>query len=188
MNSDETDWALAVRGDGVAAGRIFDRHRERVRRHSHRLVPQFAEADAEDVVAVVFMEAWRKREVIRFTNGSMLPWLLVTATHTAANLSRAARRYRALLIRLPPHADLPDPADGDSGNAEQALRNLSTRDQQVLTLCVLEGFSDREAAAALGVPPGTVKSRLFTAKKRLADELGTPSPFQTLIVKEAPHD
>ena len=187
-NSDEVDWALAIVGDGIAAGRVFDRHHDRVTRHSRRLVSQFAEADAQDVVAIVFLEAWRKREVIRFTDGSMLPWLLVTATNTAANVARSARRYRALLSKMPPPGTVADPADSAGGDAEVALRRLSTRDQLVLTLCVLEGFSHKEVATVLGIPPGTVKSRLFHAKKRLADELDTHRSFPTLIVKEAPND
>jgi RNA polymerase sigma factor (sigma-70 family) len=51
-----------------------------------------------------------------------------------------------------------------------ALRTLSVTDQQVLTLCVIEGLSEREAAATMGVAPGTVKSRLHRAKARLEQQ------------------
>jgi RNA polymerase sigma-70 factor (ECF subfamily) len=50
-----------------------------------------------------------------------------------------------------------------------ALATLPRRDQDILTLCVLEELSTAEAAEALGVAPGTVKSRLSRAKSRLAE-------------------
>jgi len=164
---EEADWAAAQAGDGESFGRIFDRHRGRVFFHAKRLMTD--DADADDVVAIVFLEAWRRRHDVRFVNGSMLPWLLVTATHAAANLARSTRRHRALLKRLPPGEHTPDHADAFGGIAETALAGMPLADRQVITLCVLEGFSEREAAQALAVAPGTVKSRLSRAKRRLAD-------------------
>ncbi|MDH6181958.1 RNA polymerase sigma factor (sigma-70 family) [Microbacteriaceae bacterium SG_E_30_P1] len=172
--SDEEDWSAAVAGDGEAFGRIYDRHRDRVTRHSLRLVP--TPADADDVVAITFMESWRRRDQVRFVDNSVLPWLLVTATNAARNLSRSARRYHALLARLPATEPAPDHAERfDDNDAIAALRTLSAADQRVVALCVLEGLSEREAAAALGVPPGTVKSRLSRAKRRLAERVPRPS-------------
>ncbi len=176
--TDEDAWAAALRGEGEAFGLIFDRHRDRVRRHSHRLVP--TPADAEDVVAITFLEAWRRRREVRFVDGSILPWLLVTATNSARNVSRGARRYRALLERLPP-ASWSEPPTGD--DAQRALRSLPLADQRVIALCVLDGYSEREAAAALGIAPGTVKSRLSRAKARLAQRLEQPT-----LTKEATNE
>ena len=183
---DEADWVLAVAGDGLAAGRVFDAHRGQIKRHSRRLVP--VSADVDDVVAIVFFEAWRKRESIRFTNGSMLPWLLVTATYVASNVTRSAGRHRALLDKLPPPEIVADPGGEPRGEFEAALAGLSMRDQQVITLCVLEGLSEKEAAQVLGIPPGTVKSRLFNAKRRLANTVDSTPEFRPILVKEAHHD
>lgn len=74
ITGDRSDWALGVAGDGRAVGRLFDRHAARLRRHVRALVP--TPDDADDVVAVVFLEAWRKRDHVRFVDDSMLPWLL----------------------------------------------------------------------------------------------------------------
>ena len=83
-----------------------------------------------------------------------------------------SRRYRALLDRLPAAPDARDhAADLLDDVAVTALRGLSLADQQVITLCVLLGASERDAAATLGVAPGTVKSRLYRAKRRLADAM-----------------
>jgi RNA polymerase sigma-70 factor (ECF subfamily) len=188
LSEDEADWALAARGEGEAFGRVFDRHRNRVRRHSLRLVPVLD--DAEDVVAATFLEAWRRRDNVRFVNGSMLPWLLVTATNVARNMSRSHRRHRALLDRLPAPIPHPDHADSfDEGPASAALLQLSIADQQVITLCVLHDLSEADAASALGVAPGTVKSRLSRAKSRLARVLNENSNTTARTLgREASHD
>ena len=171
-DSDEADWDRASAGDGDAFGRIFDRYRLRLYRHSYRLVPD--RADADDVVAIAFFEAWRRRESARFVDGSILPWLLVIATNSAHNVSRSARRYRALLAKLPAAEHSRDHAAGSDNAAWQALARLSLADRQVITLCVIDGYSEREAADALGIAPGTVKSRLSRAKSRLVSHLGSP--------------
>jgi RNA polymerase sigma factor (sigma-70 family) len=163
---DADDWTQALAGDGEAFGRVFDRHRDRVRRHAHGLVP--VAADAEDVVAVTFLEAWRSRARVRLIDGSALPWLLVTATNTANNVRRAAARYRRLLDRLPAADEVV--IDDDDLAATRALANLSLDDRRVLTLCVLYDYRDAEAAALLGIPLGTLKSRLSRAKARLTTE------------------
>jgi RNA polymerase sigma factor (sigma-70 family) len=169
-DADAAEWARAVDGDGEAFGRIFDRHRDRVLRHGLRLAP--TPSDADDLVAITFFEAWRNRARVRVVDGSVLPWLLVTATNVARNLRRSATRYAALLDRLPPGEQGPDPADSAAAHdVATHLGRLSLADRQVLTLCVLEGYSEKDAAAALGVAPGTVKSRLARARRRLASAL-----------------
>jgi RNA polymerase sigma factor (sigma-70 family) len=168
--TDVEAWNAALAGDGAAFAEIFDRHEQRIRRHSRRLVP--SPEDANDVVGITFLEAWRRRDSVRFVNGSLLAWLLVTATNTARNMSRATRRYQRVLERIPPSPHAPDPADlVETGPAVQALRTLSRRHQDVVALCVLQGFSTGDAAAALGIAEGTVKSRLHWAKRRLADRM-----------------
>lgn len=174
MSTDEEAWSAALSGDGESFGVIFDRHQARV--HRHLLGLAATPSDVDDLVAVTFLETWRKRESVRFVDGSMLPWLLRTATYTAKNARRSARRYRAALSRLPKTEDHPDHADniGD-GDAMTALRELSAADQQVITLCVIEGVSHADAAEVLGVRIGTVKSRLSRAKARMREALGGSS-------------
>ena len=184
-NPDDTQaWSRALAGDGEAFGEIFDRHRDRIVRHSRRLVT--SSHDVDDVVAITFLEAWRLRDRVRIVDGSVLPWLLVTATNCAQNLSRGIRRHRALLHKLPAEPDAPDHAETiDGGPATDALNSLSVADRQVIVLCVLEGFSTNEAAAALAVPPGTVKSRLSRAKRRLAQRVAPQAQLSTIRPEEA---
>jgi RNA polymerase sigma-70 factor (ECF subfamily) len=100
------------------------------------------------------------------------------------NVERSKRRYRAAISRLPLPSDRDDHPDLAEGVAERldreardarvrtAFVRLSKSDQDVITLCVLEELTQTQAAEVLGVPLGTVKSRLSRAKKRLAQEAG----------------
>jgi RNA polymerase sigma-70 factor (ECF subfamily) len=170
QSDDQQDWTDALAGDGEAFGRIFDRHRHRVFRHAYGLLG--AVADADDAVSIAFLEAWRRADGVRFVERSMLPWLLVTATNASRNLARSGRRYRNMLSRLPADAHSEDRYfDLSEGDALSALHGLSPTDQRILTLCVLEQLSEKDAAAVLRIPAGTVKSRLSRAKARLANQL-----------------
>lgn len=172
--SDEAAWVEVCAGRGDAFGEVFDRHRARVYRQARLLAPSWS--DADDVVAITFLEAWRKRETVRFVDGPLLPWLLRTATFTASNLSRGTRRYRAALRRLPPGEAQPDHAEAfDDGDAMSALRGMSRIDQEVLTLCVIEGVDAEDAAQVMNVRVGTVKSRLSRATARLRAAVAGPS-------------
>ncbi len=179
--SESDEWTLALSGQGEAFGRIFDRHMARVRRHSVRLVSR--PADAEDVVAITFLEAWRSRARVRIVDGSVLPWLLVTATNVARNLERSTRRYRDVLSRLPVAEITFDPTHTEQTDVTLALSNLGLIDQRVIVLCVLEGYSERDAASALGIPVGTVKSRLSRAKARLRARV-TQAPHPSNLAQE----
>lgn len=172
--SDGVLWRRVVDGDGEAFGAVYDRHRDRIFRHCVKLA---GSADgAEDITAMVFYEAWRRREYVRVVNESIVAWLLVTANYTIKNDLRQRRRYRNFLNRLPQPANSADVADAFVDAAEQeneaaalqgAFALLRPADRDVLTLCVVEGMSIRDAAAALGIVEGTVKSRLNRAKTRL---------------------
>lgn len=183
-------WSAARGGDGPAFASLFDRHRDRVFGHALRLLRE--PHDAEDVTAVVFLEAWRKRESVRLVDGSIIGWLLVTTNYAVRNHTRSLRRYRAALGKLPAPAPQDDHAPAVDDNLDGAERDrqvreafdrLSKRDQDVITLCILEELTAAQAAEALGVPEGTVKSRLSRARKRLT-ELASPlaaEPTTTIL-------
>ncbi|MCS5733789.1 RNA polymerase sigma factor [Herbiconiux daphne] len=171
------DWAAALTGDSAAFARVFDRHRDRVFGQALRLIRD--PHDAEDATALVFLEAWRKRASVRVVDGSVIGWLLVATNHVVRNIARSTRRYRAVLERLPKPSidDEPDFSDAVGTRIDQGARDakvreafsrLSEADQNVITLCVLEELTTGQASRVLGVPIGTVKSRLSRAKSRLA--------------------
>src|SRR6478752_180309 len=98
-----------VDGDEAAFAELFNRWSGLVHMHCVRQLGTVEGAD--DQVAIVFLEAWRRRKDIRIVNGRAIAWLLVTATNVCRNDARSRRRYRAALSRIPePHPE-PDHAD-----------------------------------------------------------------------------
>lgn len=178
--SDRELWRLASGGDGSAFGQLFDRHATAVYNHLFRRTANWSEA--EDLTSAVFLLAWRKRSKVVLDRESALPWLLGIASHTARNAARASRRYRTALARLNPddqfsvdHADAVAAAvDSERLMAElrQAVGRLPRHEREVIELCAWSGLDVKGAAVALGIPAGTVKSRLHRARRRLAAGLG----------------
>lgn len=192
MSTDEELWRRATEGDSLAFGEIFDRHHLRVLRHSIRVLG--VKEDAEDVTAIVFMEAWRRRRHVRIVNGSVIAWLLVVAHNTISNSMRSRRRYQQMLARLPEGTEERDPADDvterlataqSAAAVRSAFQSLRRQEQEILTLCVLEGFSMADAGQALNIPAGTVKSRLNRAKTKLAQRM-TSLPQNVDLARSTP--
>ncbi len=177
MNVDDPTPQLRSRaraGDADAFGAVFDACAKSVYNHAFRLTGDWSAA--EEVMATTFLEAWRNRERIAEDGGSLLPWLLGIATNVARGQTRAARRQQSALSRLAVTHDLPDFADDVSGRLDdvarikalhRALAGLPRHELEVLALCVWSGLGYAAAAEALGVPVGTVRSRLARGRARL---------------------
>lgn len=181
MREDDSDaalWLEAVSGTERAFVVIFDRYRTRIFRSAYRRVLDVSQA--EEAVAIVFLEAWRLRNRVRIVDGSLLPWLLAVTTRVTSNLARSQRRYARMVTQLPPPENQEDPSadvderlDGDSCRraVAAAIMSLAPRDRAVVDLCLLEELPLAEAAAALDLPVGTVKSRLHRARAQLRAKL-----------------
>ncbi|MEX3101833.1 RNA polymerase subunit sigma-70 [Streptomyces sp. V2] len=168
-------------GDHDAFGELFDACARSVYNHAYRLTGDWS--TAEDIVSLTFLEAWRLRESLDGTGGPIRPWLLGIATNVARNTRRTMRRHAAALARLPPAAVVSDFADEIAGRlddaaqlalVQEALRRLRRPEREVLALCVWSGLDYTTAARALGVPVGTVRSRLSRARKKLAKHMEPP--------------
>ena len=177
-DSDQTIWRRVVAGeDARAYGLIWDRHHTRVLRHLVRS-GQTAH-DADDLTAMAFLEAWRRRSAVRFVDGSLLPWLIVTARNVARNAVRAQRRYSRLLETLPAASPGPDPlvVVQDEDSVEHILRlavdGARPVDGDLMAMTALEGFTVQEAAAALGMSETAAKSRLHRFRSKLRTVLST---------------
>lgn len=163
-------------GDPDAFRDLFDEHVRSVYNHAFRLMGNWSAA--EDVVSLTFLEAWRLRDRVDVSvdGGSLRPWLLGIATNVARNVRRAARRHDVALARLPKEDVVPDFAEEVTARindrerlvvVRMALAALRKPEREVLALCVWSGLDYAEAAEALGVPVGTVRSRLSRARKKL---------------------
>jgi RNA polymerase sigma-70 factor (ECF subfamily) len=163
-------------GDQDAFRALFEQNARAVYNHAFRLTGNWS--TAEDVVSLTFLEAWRLRGTIHPEGDSLLPWLFGIAVNVARNASRATRRHQAAMNRLPAAPEVPDFADelasrlDDTARLEvvrAAMGKLRRGERDVIALVVWAGLSYAEAAEALGVPVGTVRSRLSRARRRLQE-------------------
>lgn len=190
-------WQRAQDGEPECFGVLFDRHVEAVRAYCARRIGSLDAAD--DLVSVVFLEAWRRRSDIELVDGLALPWLYGIARRTIQHRWRTTMRHRRALARLPAVVTEPDHADDVAGRIDderhlaqlrEAFTRLRPAEQDVLTLCVWQGLDYASAAVALGVPVGTVRSRLSRARARLQRaasepvDVTRPAPSTTTTSRE----
>ncbi|MCC3768003.1 RNA polymerase sigma factor [Streptomyces sp. UNOC14_S4] len=173
-------------GDREAFAELYEEHARAVYNHAFRLTGDWSAA--EEVMSETFLDAWRTRGKVEPEGDSLRPWLLGIATNKARNANRGLRRRLAFLARRPTTDQVLDFADESASRIDgvreldamrRALTALRRPEREVLALCVWSGLDYAQAAAALGVPVGTVRSRLSRARarlRRLTDEqLGTDS-------------
>ncbi|MCZ7418256.1 MULTISPECIES: sigma-70 family RNA polymerase sigma factor [unclassified Micromonospora] len=177
--TDQELWAATVAGDEVRFALLFDRYARTVYNHAFRLTGSWSLA--EDVTQSAFLVAWRRRDDARLVDGSILPWLLVITTNTARGEARSARRWRALLRRIPlERATERDVAEDAVGRVDDerrmrvilaAVRRLPRAEREAVALCLWAGVSYADAAAALDISESSVRSRVSRARARLASHL-----------------
>ncbi|MFE1961731.1 RNA polymerase sigma factor [Streptomyces sp. NPDC059479] len=180
---DDTDGNRRLRtrirdGDADTFANLFDTYARSVYNHAYRLNGDWSLA--EDIVSLTFLEAWRLRERIAADGGSLRPWLLGIATNVTRTRRRAARRHASAMARLPREGTVPDFADdivgriddaAQLGQVHTALAALRRPEREILALCVWDDLDYAEAARTLGIPVGTVRSRLSRARRKLAAAL-----------------
>ncbi len=184
----ETSLRARVRaGDPDAFGVLFDECARAVYNHGYRLTGNWS--TAEEVVSLTFLDAWRLRATVEAEGGPLRPWVLGIAVNVTRNVSRASRRHQVAMSRLPPAATAPDFADELAGRIDDAARLETVRkamarlrrgEQDVVALCVWSGLGYATAAEALGVPVGTVRSRLSRARRKLGKLTAAAQPPENL--------
>lgn len=176
-------WARARDGDASAFGVLFERHGRTIYNYCFRRTADWAVA--EDLMSVVFLVAWRKRGRVELHQDSALPWLYGVAANVLRDHARSRRRHAAALRRLPAGVPDAEPAEIVAGRVDDERRmgevldgvaRLTRPQRDVLSLCAWEGLTYEEAAVALGVPVGTVRSRLARARQSLASASGELDP------------
>jgi RNA polymerase sigma-70 factor (ECF subfamily) len=167
----------ARRGDAAAFGMLVDAFAEVAFRTAYLVTADAAEA--EDAAQEAFVKAYRALD--RFREGSPFrPWLLRIVGNTARNRRRSTGRQLGLRLRAQaasPIGAAPS-AEADLLREERrrelldAVNRLGADDRLVIGARYFLDLSESETAALAGVAPGTVKSRLSRARRRLADALG----------------
>jgi RNA polymerase sigma-70 factor (ECF subfamily) len=171
-SSDEMLIARIAAGDRLAMRTLFARHRTAVYRWLLRFVGN--EAVAEDLLSDVFLDVWRQADRFQ-ARSSVSTWLLAIARFKALS-ARRTRKDAELDETI--EATVADPADNpevmlEKKNREElvraALNNLSPEHKEVIDLVYYHEKSVDECAQILGVPSGTVKTRMFYARKKVAE-------------------
>ena len=161
---------------------LFERHLRAVASYVAR---RTGSELSEDLTAEVFVRAFRKRAVFRDDRGSALPWLLGIANNVIADHRRAERRRLEMLQRLA--TTRPGASETSVGvlapELVGELLRLPAADRDTLLLVVWGELSYAEAATALSVPVGTVRSRIARARQRLGAAIGQPADPDAPIVK-----
>jgi RNA polymerase sigma-70 factor, ECF subfamily len=134
-------------------------------------------ARAEDVVQETMLRVWRHPGVLDQTKGSARGWLFTVARRIVIDDWRTSRNQHEVMTAEPPEQAISDGMDARANSAvvAAALRQLSVEHRQVLLECYYRGSSVAEAAARLGIPAGTVKSRThyaLHALKLALEEMG----------------
>ena len=174
--SDEALVALVARGDEDALAELYDR----VGRVAYGLALRVLRDDrhAEDAVQEAFLQVWRSAATFRAERAKASTWILTLVHRRAVDLVRREERRQA------------DPLTDDSAagvgreetdeaawlrfereRVQAALKQLPDVQREALELAYYGGFSQSELAERLGVPLGTIKSRMFAGLARLRELL-----------------
>jgi RNA polymerase sigma-70 factor (ECF subfamily) len=171
----ERDWAKQA--EAAATRREFEERLAECGPLAYRVARGVLrnDADAEDVAQEALLRAYRHFERLRDRN-RFRSWLVRITFRLALDRVRSARRREqreTLWLQTAPPASTEDIAASNEfqSRLERAMEDLSPKLRLVVLLAAMEGHAVEEVAAMLGVPPGTVKSRLFIARKRLAEKL-----------------
>jgi RNA polymerase sigma factor (sigma-70 family) len=166
-------FARAQRGDTAAYEEIVHRYQQVAFRTAYVITG--SAQDAEDAAQDAFIKAYRALDRFR-TGAEPRPWLLRIVANEARNRVRSAGRRHGLELRLVEGFRQGDAAPSPEAAAVAAesrkrlvdlLNTLDVDDRRVIAMRHLLELSGEETAAALGIPEGTVKSRLSRALARL---------------------
>jgi RNA polymerase sigma-70 factor (ECF subfamily) len=189
--SDEILIKSIATGDQAAMRSLYSQHNDRVLRFIARFVTDASRA--EDLVSEVFIDVWSQAD--RFEGRSqVLTWILSIARHKALSALLAQRQRRVAERDDTAMEMIVDPAD----TPEQTLLNqdcgaqlrtcldqMSREHREIIDLVYYHEKSVEEVANIIHMPRNTVKTRMFYARKRLAQLLSTHRDFDHLAAPQA---
>ena len=176
--SDEALVALLVRGDESALAELYDRLGVVAYGIAYRVLRD--ERLAEDAVQEGFLAVWRSAAAYRAERAKARTWIVTLVHRRAVDLVRREERRRAEPLDLVARQEPSDPAGSAEDEAwlgferdrvQQALRLLPDSQREAIELSYYGGYSQSELAERLGLPLGTIKSRMFAGLARLREAL-----------------
>jgi RNA polymerase sigma-70 factor, ECF subfamily len=174
ITSDRELVAAMANGDADALRALSARYARMLGALAYRFVKD--ESDAEEIAADALWQAWREAANFDPARSSVSAWLVMLGR------SRAIDRFRAARARRPPENPQPEPAPVADALSEletaerakivkQAVGELEARERELLELAYFSDLSQTEIADKVGLPLGTVKTRMRTALIKLRDAL-----------------
>jgi RNA polymerase sigma factor (sigma-70 family) len=176
--SDEALVALVARGDENALGELYDRVGRVAYGIAFRVLRD--ERLAEDAVQEGFLAVWRSAGTFRAERAKASTWVVTLVHRRAVDIVRREERRRAEPLEPSSGRETPDPGGSAEDEAWlgferervlQALATLPDAQREALELAYYGGYSQSELAETLGVPLGTIKSRMFAGLARLRELL-----------------
>ena len=172
--SDEQVLEAVGRGDDDALGVLFDRFGRLAFRLAFRILRD--RALAEDAVQEAFLAVWRSADAYKRERAKPSTWILTVVHRRAVDLVRREQSRRGEPLEVAPEPSV-GPVDEDAvlrdrrAAVQAALTQLPGDQRQALELAYYGGLTQSELAERLGVPLGTVKSRMFAGLGRLRELL-----------------
>ena len=174
--SDEALVALVARGDESALGELYDRSGRIAYGLAYRVLRD--ERLAEDAVQEAFLTLWRTAGAFRAERAKASTWILTLVHRRAVDLVRREERRRAEpLVEEAQEASAGEATEEaawlrlERERVQAALGQLPDVQREAIELAYYGGFSQSELAERLGVPLGTIKSRMFSGLARLRELL-----------------
>ncbi len=171
--------ALVAEGDAAALETLYDRYGKAAYSLARRILTD--QNLAEDVVQEVFLSLWRDARRFDPSRGTVGTYLLSMTHHRSVDV---VRREENLRRRRGPEEALELASDPRPGVEEEmeaaerrthiraALAELPEPQREALLLAYFGGYTQREIASLVGIPLGTVKTRMAAGMRRLKDALG----------------
>ena len=172
--SDEQVLEAVGRGDDDALGVLYDRFGRPAYRLAFRILRD--SALAEDAVQEAFLAVWRSADAYKRERAKPSTWILTVVHRRAVDIVRREQSRRGEPLEVAPEP-VSGPADEDAvlrdrrAAVQAALTELPGEQRQALELAYYGGLTQSELAERLGVPLGTVKSRMFAGLGRLRELL-----------------
>jgi RNA polymerase sigma factor (sigma-70 family) len=185
VSSDGEIFQRSIR-DPEAFREIFERHATIVLAYARK---RLGTTSGDEVLAETFLTAFERRSRFDTTYVSARPWLFGIATNMIRHHLREEQEYLRALGKVAPDPPAYPTEDDTRLDAERmrpqliaAMMTLSQEDRDTFLLLALGDFTYEEIAQALGIPIGTVRSRIHRTRARLREQL----PFRTAIGDETP--
>lgn len=158
-----------TKGNDVVDAELFQAEARRIERLLYRIARSYLNDDqeAEDAVQDALIKAWEKRKTLRDIH-QFKPWMTQILSNRCKDILRKRKRWSF----FPLEEDTVQVEMPETENAvTEAMKKLKPELRIVMTLHYVDGYSIQEMAEALGIPTGTIKTRMRNARKQLSRTL-----------------